>query len=155
MKLLLPFHPPFHSHTAVTMDDIWSDTEMSETSFTTTESSSPPPSPILTDYQNNLIATYAFHSDSISDLMNIAVDLEISVRRERGEPSLPYLEEDLEKTRGELVLHRDAKRRIERNLKKEKEKLKMVVGNGSIVAKQQLNEMARYMEVDKTIECLR
>ena len=75
---------------------------MSETSFTTTESS-PPPSPILTDYQNNLIATYAFHSDSISDLMNIAVDLEISVRRERDEPSLPYLTEDLEKTRGELV----------------------------------------------------
>jgi len=136
------------------MDDIWSDTEMSETSLTTTESS-PPPSPILTDYQNNLIATFAFHSDSISDLMNIAVDLEISVRRERDEPSLPYLTEDLEKTRGELVLHRDAKRRIERNLKKEKERLKMVVGNGSIVAKQQLNEMARYMEVDKTIECLR
>ncbi|KAI4636561.1 hypothetical protein J4E83_001516 [Alternaria metachromatica] len=134
------------------MDDIWSDTEMSETSFTTTESS-PPPSPILTDYQNNLIATYAFHSDSISDLINIAVDLEISVRRERDEPSLPYLTEDLEKTRGELVLHRDAKRRIERNLKKEK--LKMVVGRGSIAAKQQLNEIGRYMEVDKTIECLR
>lgn len=127
---------------------------MSETSLTTTESS-PPPCPILTDYQNNLVATYSFHIDRISDLMNIVVDLEIGVRRERGEPSLPYLTEDLEKERGELVLHRDAKRRIERNIKKEKEKLKMVVGDGSIVAKQQLDEIGRHLEEDKTIECLR
>ncbi|KAH6882665.1 hypothetical protein BKA58DRAFT_447300 [Alternaria rosae] len=136
------------------MDAIWSDTEMSETSLITTESS-PPSSPILTDYQNNLIATYSFHSDRISDLMSTAVGLEISVRRERDEPSLPYLTEDLENTRGELVLHRDAKRRIEKNIKKEKERLKAVVGDGSIVAKQQLNEIGRYMEEDKTIECLR
>jgi hypothetical protein len=141
------------------MDDVWSDTDVS---MTTPRSPSPlssysawrPPS-LLTTYQKSLISAYKFHSNRVSDLMNTIVDLEISVRRERDEPSLQYLVEELEEAREELILHRDAKRKKGREINKEEENLKMVVGIGATMARKQLSEIGTYMERDRVIVCLR
>ncbi|CAG5162615.1 uncharacterized protein ALTATR162_LOCUS6253 [Alternaria atra] len=141
------------------MDDVWSDTDTSMTplhssSFLSTESSSTPPT-FLTTYQTSLISAYTSHSNRVSDLMNTVVDLEISVRRERDESSLPYLAKELERAQEDLLLHRDAKRKKKREIEREEENLKTVVGNGSEMARRQLNEIGTYMERERTIVCLR
>jgi hypothetical protein len=87
--------------------------------------------------------------------MNTVVDLEISVRRERDESSLSYLAEELERAQEELVLHRDAKRKKKREIEREEENLKTVVGNGSEKARRQLNEIGIYMGRERTLVCLR
>lgn len=87
--------------------------------------------------------------------MNTVVDLEISVRRERDEPSLRYLVEELEKAQEELVLYRDVKRKKEREIKEEEKKLKLIAGTGSIVAKKQLNNVGMHMSKERTVLCLR
>ncbi|KAG9194733.1 hypothetical protein G6011_04768 [Alternaria panax] len=141
------------------MDDVWSDADINMTlphssSFSSTEPSSPLPS-FLTTYQNNLISAYTSHSDRLSDLMNTVVDLEISMRRERDEPSLQYLAEELKKAQEDLVLHRDAKRKKEKEIKIEKENLEMVVGNGSNMARKQLDEIVMHVGRERMILCLR
>jgi hypothetical protein len=134
------------------MDDSWSDTDMSTTSSTGSSLALPES---LTAYQNILIDAYTLHSSRVRDLMNAVVDLDISVRRERDEQSLPYLADELEEAREELVLHRDAMRRIERDVKKEEERLKRVVGKEAVLAKRQLGEMSVYMGREKVVVCLR
>jgi hypothetical protein len=87
--------------------------------------------------------------------MNTVVDLEISVRRERDEPSLRYLVEELDKAQEELVLYRDGKRKKEREINEEEKKLKLIAGIESIIAKRQLDEMGMHMSKEKTVLCLR
>ena len=141
------------------MDEVSSDTDISITSVRSSFlSNSNPPSPpptFLPVYQVSLVSAYKSCGDRINSLMNTVVDLEISVRRERDEPSLRYLVEELEKAQEELVLYRDVKRKKEREIKEEEKKLKLIAGTGSIVAKRQLNNVGMHMSKERTVLCLR
>jgi hypothetical protein len=134
------------------MDDSWSDTDTSTPS--STESSFAFPES-LTPHQNTLIDAYTFHNSRVVDLMNAVVDLDISVRRERDEKSLPYLADELQEAREELVVQRDAMRRIEREVKREEERLKRVVGREAGLMRRQLSEMSVYLGREKVVVCLR
>ncbi|RYN93753.1 hypothetical protein AA0120_g4280 [Alternaria tenuissima] len=141
------------------MDEVSSDTDISITSvrssFLSPSNLPSPPPTFLTVYQVSLVSAYKSCGDRINSLMNTVVDLEISVRRERDEPSLRYLVEELEKAQEELVLYRDVKRKKEREIKEEEKKLKLIAGTGSIVAKRQLNNMGMHMSKERTVLCLR
>jgi hypothetical protein len=141
------------------MDEVSSDTDISITSVRSSFlSNSNPPSPpptFLTVYQLSLVSAYKSCGDRVNSLMNTVVDLEISVRRERDEPSLRYLVEELDKAQEELVLYRDGKRKKEREVNEEEKKLKLIAGIESIIAKRQLDEMGMHMSKEKTVLCLR
>ncbi|KAB2110904.1 hypothetical protein AG0111_0g221 [Alternaria gaisen] len=141
------------------MDEVSSDTDISITSLRSSllSPSNPPSSPptFLTVYQLSLVSAYKSCGDHVNSLMNTVVDLEISVRRERDEPSLRYLVEELDKAQEELVLYRDGRRKKEREIKEEEKKLKLIAGTGSIIAKRQLNDMGMHMSKERTVLCLR
>lgn len=141
------------------MDEVSSDTDISITSVRSSFlSNSNPPSPpptSLTVYQLSLVSAYKSCGDRVNSLMNTVVDLEISVRRERDEPSLRYLVEELDKAQEQLVLYRDGKRKKEKEIKEEEKKLKLIAGTESIIAKRQLDEMGMHMSKERTVLCLR
>jgi hypothetical protein len=138
------------------MDDIWSDGDISPTStFSFSTVSTHASSPTLTPYQKELVRLYKVHNSHIDDLMNTVVEIEISIRRERDDPSVPCLKAEYEKAQLDLVMHRDGKRKNDRKIKYEQKRLEMVVGEGSVAAREQLGEMRRYMEKEKAIVCLR
>jgi hypothetical protein len=141
------------------MDEVSSDTDISITSvrssFLSPSNLPYPPPTFLTVYQVSLVSAYKSCGDRINSLMNTVVDLEISVGRERDEPSLRYLVEELKKAQEELVLYRDGKRKKEREINEEEKKLKLIAGSGSIIAKRQLDEMGMHMSKERTVLCLR
>jgi hypothetical protein len=138
------------------MSDTWTDTNTSPPS-NTTSSSAPPPAPLypLTQYQNRLITTYLLHNNYVTNFMNTVVDLEINIARERDEPSVQYLKDELSKAQVSLVQQRELRRGKEREIRLEMDRLSRVVGKEEAAAKRQLEGIAEYMGSDKALGLFR
>ena len=146
------------------MNDVWSDIDdgsmpsppSSAFSFDAPETG--PPSQ-LTQRQNSLISIYLLHNSHTIDLMNIIVDLEIAVRRERDEPGLQCLRDELAKAQVDLVMHREGRRKKEVQIREEEGRLRKVLRDGKSeerrVARAQLDEIGYYMGSGRASECLR
>ncbi|KNG48932.1 hypothetical protein TW65_04343 [Stemphylium lycopersici] len=146
------------------MNDVWSDIDDSSmpsprSSALSFDAPSTGPPSTLTQRQNSLVSIYSLHSSHVIDLMNIIVDLEIAVRRERDEPGLQCLRDELAKAQVDLAMHREGKRKKERQIGKEEERLKKVLGDGKAedrrVARSQLDEIVYYMGSGRASGCLR
>jgi hypothetical protein len=133
------------------MDDIWNDSDTPMNSPSPTPSEEPPPAPPspLTERQADLVASYIYRDNWVTDLINTATDLQIKLSRERDLPE-KYIAEPkklLAEAEESLIAQRQAKRQKEREIEAEEARLRKL---GTPEAKAQLAEIGFYMGREKT-----
>ncbi|USP76097.1 uncharacterized protein yc1106_03371 [Curvularia clavata] len=116
----------------------------------------------LTAHQKNLLIIYHLHRHYEIEFMNTVVDVDITIRRERDEPGVKFIKQQLGDMQEELARHREGGRRVERKIMNERERLGMVLKKRrggekeKYVARRQLEEIEKVMEKRKQkIKCLR
>jgi hypothetical protein len=133
------------------MDDIWNDSDTPMNSPSPTPSEEPPPAPPspLTERQANLVASYIYRDNWVTDLMNTVTDLQIKLSRERDLPEKYIVEPKklLAEAEESLIAQRQAKRQKEREIEAEEALLRKL---GTPEAKAQLAEIGFYMGREKT-----
>ncbi|KAF1942981.1 hypothetical protein EJ02DRAFT_465271 [Clathrospora elynae] len=108
------------------MANIWTDTRADADALQTASTPSQPvPRSALTSRQKLLLRLYKHHDENVADLMNTVVNLGISIARERDEPSVQYLKDELVTAQEELVVERNKRRVKEREIRDEVKKLEV------------------------------
>ena len=118
------------------------------------------PNTKLTQYQKKLVTNYLLHEHFETEGMNIVVELDINIQRERDEPSLGYLKREFDEAQCDLSIHRDEKRKADRQIRAEEERLRKVLRETRVdeergLARKQLDEIEAVLKRDQKIECLR
>ncbi|EUC50545.1 hypothetical protein COCMIDRAFT_21864 [Bipolaris oryzae ATCC 44560] len=112
---------------------------------------------ILTPHQNTLLRAYLLHHRQETELMNLVVSLETSVRRERDQQGVEHLERNLARAQLRLAGVREERRRAEARVGREMERLRGVVGKARVEARMQGEEMRRILGRERGggVVCLR
>lgn len=153
-----------NENTAIWTDD--TDTSTTSTSAASTAPAYRPPqfdaNTPLTAHQKKLITIHHLHRHYELEVMNTVVYLEITIRRERDQLGVKFVERELQFMQGELVRHREGRKRVEGKTRREKERLRRVVERmkgeerEKDVARRQLKEMEKAVgERRERAQCLR